>query len=492
MHQFRIRISHQNIPLMVMSYVGTLKSAIWSMILKVWPPSPASVRIPAVLLGALSVWWTYLLMARILGIRAGLVCAALLATDPVYVLYSRWDQGPSVIQHLCFIGAMLALVRFHQERRTIWLAAGFFAIGLGMWDKAIFIWVMSGLGVAGLVLFWKQIRSALSIRSLAVATAAFILGAAPLIVYNVKEHFETFRGNAVWSTEGIRAKAYMVRYVIEGNALFGFMMRDPWDGPVKEPSTAAEKVVVSIAAATKFPRHSLTGYLAMLSILLLPVVWRTPARQVVLFVLICGLVAWCQMAFTKNAGGAAHHIILLWPLPAMGMAAVLAAASQRMRLGVIPLIAIVSVACVANLLVLSTYYTNLLRNGGTPAWTDAVYSALAAIDKIDKTAVCTVDWGFIDTLRLYEQGRATICAVGDPVNDEVTKDALFQISQPGHVYLSHTEGSESFPGIAARFLQLAQDNGFQAVNRQVFADSNGRNTVQIFELRPVVHNSQKK
>jgi predicted membrane-bound mannosyltransferase len=63
-------------------------------------------------------------MARTLGTRAALGAAALIATDPIYILYSRWDHGPVVVQHLCLTGAMLALVRFHQERRVGWLAIG--------------------------------------------------------------------------------------------------------------------------------------------------------------------------------------------------------------------------------------------------------------------------------------------------------------------------------------------------------------------------------
>ena len=56
-------------PLMVMTYVGALKSYIWAAIFKLWPPSPSSVRVPAVLLGALSIWWLYHLMSRTLGTR---------------------------------------------------------------------------------------------------------------------------------------------------------------------------------------------------------------------------------------------------------------------------------------------------------------------------------------------------------------------------------------------------------------------------------------
>jgi len=386
-----------------------------------------------------------------------------------------------VIQHLCLVGAMLALVRFDQERRVGWLAAGFFALGLGLWDKAIFIWLLSGLGVAALVVFHRQIRKALSYRNLAIATAAFALGALPLIIYNARQKLITFRSNTVWSSEGIAGKAQLVRYVLEGNALFGMMTREPWELPMRAPATTAEKATISIALAAGMPRRSLMGYLAVASILLLPLVWRTPARTTALFVLICGAVAWCEMAFGKGTGGGAHHTVLLWPLPTIAIAVILATASKRLRFGSVLLTVIVAVACAANLLVLSTYYTNLLRNGGTSSWTDAMYPALDAIHNMDKEAVCTVDWGFFDTLRLFERG-APLCGVGDPVNDEDKRFDLFYISNPRYVFLTHTEGNESFPGVTARFVQFAESKGFRQVNRRVFADTNGRNTVETFQF----------
>jgi len=253
-----------------------------------------------------------------------------------------------------------------------WLAAGFFALGLGMWEKAIFEWLVSGLGIAGLVLFRRRIRSALSLRNLAIALAAFALGAAPLIVYNVHNRMSTLGGTLVWSSEDFAGKARLLRSTLEGEALFGSMMREEWDGPLKAPSTAAGRATVSIALRAGLPRRTLMGYVAMASLLLIPSIWRTPAGVAARFVLICGAVAWFQMAFVKGAGTGAHHTILLWPLPTIGIAAVLSATSRHVRFGQTLLIAIVTVACAANLLVLSTYYTNLLRNGGTPSWTDAM------------------------------------------------------------------------------------------------------------------------
>ena len=474
-----VHIFKHDYPLMEMSYVGALKARLWALIFKLWPPSPASVRSPSVLLSALSVWWMYLLMRRTLGTRPALAAAALLATDPVYILYSRWDHGPVVLQHLCFIGAMLALVRFHQEHRRLWLAAGFLALGLGLWEKTIFAWLIGGLAIAALALFRREIRGAWSFRNAALAAAALVIGAFPLILYNARQNLATIRGNAGWSSQDFSAKARLLRSTLEGGAVFGEFMRDSWEGPVRQPSTAAQKITVDIALAAGMPRRSLMGYLALASVLLLPLVWRSPSRTAALFVMICVTVAWLQMAFTKGAGYAAHHTILLWPLPAMGIAAVLAAATKKAP-AVLPLV--IAAACVSNLLVLSTYYTNLLRNGGTSSWTDAMYPALSAIHDMPKEAVCTIDWGFFDTVRLFERGRTPMCAAADPVNEEGRRAELWQIAHPGYVFLTHTEGNESFPGVTDRFLQFAASQGFRPVNRRVFADSNGRETVELFQF----------
>src|SRR5262249_24379050 len=151
----------------------------------------------------------------------------------------------------------------------------------------------------------------------------------------IRHPLMTFRGNAVWSSEGLLVKARLLRATLEGNAIFGSTIRETWDGPLREPSTAAEKTTVSIALAAGMPVHTLSGYLAIAAALLIPLVSRTPARSVALFAIICIAVAWLQMAFVKDGGYGAHHTILLWPLPAIGIAAVLAAALRKALLGVI-------------------------------------------------------------------------------------------------------------------------------------------------------------
>lgn len=486
--QYVVRIFQHDVPMMVMSYVGALKSWIWAAIFQFWPPSPESVRYPALLLSAVSVWWVYRLLLRAVGTRAALTGAALLATDPVYILNSRWDFGPVVLQHVCLTGAMLAFVRFHQESRRIWIFAGCLALGLGLWEKAVFIWLLTGLAAATLAIFPGPLRKALTLRNAAIAVSAFAIGALPLIIFNVRQQFVTFRGNAVYSADAFPMKVEILRNTFEGDVLFGSMTREPWDGPIRSPEGAGEQAMVAIAAAAGMPTRTYLPYIAFASVILLPLVWRTPARSAFFFVLICGGVAWLQMAFTKGAGGAAHHSILLWPLPAIGIAAVISEASKLVRPGRAILTVLMIFACSRNLLVLSTYYTNLLRNGGTSTWTDGMYPALRFIGSTPRTAVCTIDWGFIETLRMYERGR-NICVTSDPVDAEGRRIALYQLAQPGYLFLTHTEGQETFPGVTARFVEFAGKNGFRRINHRVFSDSNGRKTVEVFQFARAAPNS---
>src|SRR5207245_2680089 len=116
----------------------------------------------------------------------------------------------------------------------------------------------------------------------------------------------------------------------------------------------------------------------------------------------------------------------------------------------------------------------LLRNGGTSSWTEAMYPALDAIHAMPKDGVCTIDWGFIDTLRLFERGRTPLCLAGDPVDEDGQRSVLYQISHPGFIFLTHTERNESFPGTTARFVGFAEEHGYRRVNTRVFSDSNGR------------------
>lgn len=469
-------------PSMLMSYVGALKSYVYLPIFKVWPPSAASVRFPALVLGGLTIWLFYLLLKRTLDTRTALAGTALIATDTSFLLTSRWDWGPVVLQHLCLAGGVLAVVLYTRQRRLVWLFVGFLAFGLGLWDKAIFAWSLVGLGVAAVAVFPRRTFAALSWRAVAVASLGLATGAAPLILHNLKYDFVTFRQNAGFSSEILGYKARLLLSALDGSGLIGgSIVRDDFEQPIRQPDGVWKRGFVATSLAIGSPRKNWQLYLLGLSILLLPFVWRTSARSAFLFALIYSAVTWAQMAFTHNAGTGLHHPILIWPIPHLGIAAVLAAASRRIGRAGLPLLAgVVGVICCVNLAVTGTYYTNMLRNGGNTIWSDAIYPASEALPSMKPSHVCILDWGFFEQLRLLHRGRISMCVGAE--EHESPHVLKGQLEDPDIVFIKHADGQEVEPGRATNFLQRARAQGYEKTSQRIFHDYNGRPIIEVFKL----------
>ncbi|MBC7928635.1 MAG: glycosyltransferase family 39 protein, partial [Bryobacteraceae bacterium] len=243
-----ITIAGHPVPLMVMTYVGTLKAWMYRPILAIFGTSPWAVRLPGVLLSALSVFVFSLLAVSVTKSRAALLAGLMLACDPIYVLYSRWDHGPVVTLHVLLVFALLFFVKFWQDQRLRWLALGSLCLGLGLWEKAVFMWLLVGLAVSLPIAFGPRtfIRS-LRPRALFVASLFFVIGAAPLIVYNVKHSMVTFRSNTKLDTGAVAGKTELLKSTFNGDALFGSMMREPWDGPVKDPMGPLEVAIAKVS-----------------------------------------------------------------------------------------------------------------------------------------------------------------------------------------------------------------------------------------------------
>lgn len=480
-----IRIFKRDFVVMVMTYVGAVKAQLWTPVFALWGVSPVTIRLPAVALGAVSVWLFYRLTSATLSLRAALAGCALLATDPMYLLTARWDWGPVVLQHLFLISGMLGVARYAATGKLLPLGLGFFAFGLAIWDKALFSWSLFALGLAALLVFYRDLLRSLRPAPIATAAVCFALGAFPLIRYNVRNQWVTFRSNAVWSTDNVEQKAHLLRATLNSSAIGGSIMRDEWDGPPAEPQTATERLVVAASAAAGHPRRSIQTWLLGCAILTLPLIWRQPERKAVNFSLLFSVALWAQMAVLKDAGGGLHHTILLWPMPTLAIASGLSGLSRRWKRGQYVLTAAIVVACVINLLVTCAWYTNLIRQGGAPAWSEAIYTASERLEKMQPGKVCPVEWGFWDALRVLHQGRLQLCVTIDPVTEDDRRYARLQIAEAGTVYITHVPPHEIEPGRAERFVTFAASEGYRKAEVHRIPDANGRNLIEIFRLEPV-------
>ena len=191
---FSVPLFHHNIPVMELSYIGRLKTWVYWPIFLIWNPSPAVIRVPAILMGALTVLLFGALLERVHGRRAAWVGSILLATDTTFLLTTVHDWGPVVLQHLLLAAMMLLAVQWFQTSSNVALAGAAFCCGLAFWDKAVFLWVFSGLAL-GCLLFARDILKRLTFRGVIIAAIALSLGALPLIVYNLVRPAEICDGS---------------------------------------------------------------------------------------------------------------------------------------------------------------------------------------------------------------------------------------------------------------------------------------------------------
>jgi 4-amino-4-deoxy-L-arabinose transferase-like glycosyltransferase len=467
-----IKSGHLRIPIMVMSYIGTLKTLLYTVVFRLARPGVWSAREPMLVAGAASIWIFYLLLRRTAGPRAAAFGAALLATDACYLLTTVFDWGPVALQHLLLTAALYLLVRFAQERSHRALAAGFFLLGLAMWDKALAVWMISGMAVAAAVVFWRPIAALLTRRRVAIAGLWFVLGASPLLVFNAKRHWSTFQGNVKRDTGAgvLEGKARMLMNTVNGQGLFGYLTDEDWQTPRPHPVSTA------LADAVDHPRHSLMFYAALLALALAPFAgWA--AFRTVAFCSIALAVAWIQMALTANTGGSVHHTILLWPLPVWMVAVSFAGAAERLGRAAAPVLAVLAVLLVgSNLLVMNEYHVMMARNGGSVSWSDAIFPLTQRLRETHPPAVFCVDWGIQDSLRLLGRGALTTYDLTGP------PDSPAVLADPAFLFVGRPKELEVFQGNGARLAAAAAAAGYRRDRVAEISDSFGRPTFDVYRF----------
>lgn len=488
--EYSARIFGHSVPTMIMSYIGALKAWIYTPIFALWPPSPFSLRIPVLVFGALTIWLFYLLVRDTVGVRAALAGCALLSFDTIFLLTDTFDWGPVALQHLLLVAGVWLVVGFYQRGGLIDLGAGFFLLGLGLWDKALFVWMLGGLGVATLVVFRRELISRLTWRNAGIAAVCFLAGAWPLVAYNRERPMQTLSANANFSTSQLDSKLIQMRVTLEGGSLLGYLVRDEPAPRPGRPGSALERWSVALSELADAPRAGYLGFACVLALALLPWLWTTPARRPMLFSLVFILVAWAQMALTKDAGGSAHHTVLLWPFPHLLVAAAFAqAASVLRRAGPAVLAVLVGVVCASSMLVTNQYLAQAVVRGPGAVWTDAINPLAQYLQSVRAQRVYVMDWGIFDAIRLLDQGQVALLLGSEPVSKERMDDNDLRtvremLAVPETVFVGHTEGNEVFSGTSARFTAAAQAAGYRKQVLQVIGDARRRPMFEVYRWAP--------
>lgn len=146
-------------PVMIMPYIGALKSYLYYPVFKLWGVSATTIRLPAIIISACSIFLWFKICREIFSNRLlPLLFTFILATDPAFIFQSKLDWGPVAIQiflismSLCLF---LKILKNHSVK-LFWLLLG--VLLLGVYNKLNFIWFLIAFGVAGVIFYYQDIR----------------------------------------------------------------------------------------------------------------------------------------------------------------------------------------------------------------------------------------------------------------------------------------------------------------------------------------------
>ena len=289
------------VPLLVFPFIGALKAWIYTPIFGLFGVSALTIRLPVILIAAVTLLIFYLAMRRNLGPTWAAIAIWIMAVDPANLFLSRLDWGPTVLMHL-FQAAILALWFSYRDKPQLWKPALIFiCFGLGFFDKFNFIWLVSAFAI-GICLCYPDSLKNLWVslprfaRWIAVILVLIAVGATLYLVLPLLLHFHPT----------IRARAT------------GFQVK--WDGLLQTLSgvAVARLIFGNSNGMILFAPFWLivTDCSLALACLFFPMLDAEARenRKNGFFCLLIGLLIFLQIVITPQAGGP-HHYSMIFPLP---------------------------------------------------------------------------------------------------------------------------------------------------------------------------------
>jgi len=507
---YRQRWFGQEFPLMVMSYVGALKTWIF------WPlytwvaPSLWVVRLPALLLGCLNVWLLYRLGARIWDYRAGLLAAALAASDTTFLLTHLFDWGPVGIQVALSAGAALAFLQWRETSATRWLALCGYLCGLALWNKAIFVWVLAALAISVILCFprtilvWKAVPELRRHRkAYAAAIALFIVGCMPLLTYNVGQRGETVSGNATFERSVPPGKIAAAQTSLDGSVIASYMFAfDPHGDACKvSPNDGSAPGPAFPPELARYPRASLTLLAFGASALVFFLAWPVQGARIGRLIVLVLLLSYFAAIMSVGAGYGLHHYAPILPaafLAIGGAWSVLARLSEKYggsfaRPAKFVLIAVAVGLPLASALTLEGWRQRAVLCGSGQIWTDATAKLADQVLKRRELTFYALDWGMdpqVNYLASKNNRMEFLTAVSEDVSPEGPRFEEVQriFHDPRTRLVSYYGDMLVIADYRPRFKKLLEVHGYQAVEDYTVSDSHNRPIFAVLKLEPAVTN----
>jgi Dolichyl-phosphate-mannose-protein mannosyltransferase len=417
-------------PVMVLPYVGPLRSYLALIPFSIYGPNYFTARILTMLIGAFGIWGFSVLVRDQFDARTAALASWMLAIHPSYLAFTVYDHGGVAEWMLPFALLSIALARYLRSRtahRAFWLGV---AMGFGVWSRANIAWLLASALLAGLLALGK--RMATPLRQLSAMAAGGLMGAAPLIFYEIRSRGATLAYLRSTDVGGSLLDLAVRRLgLLSQTLLFAGEVRKAWSGP---PLPLWQILFVSAIVAGALAAGLFT---------------RGASRVAALtFIFLTACLLFSRLNVLE------HHLITLVPIAAALMAAAAQDTWRRSRMARYVLGAVAVTYFGAALYWNVTAAHQIRSTGGVGIWSNAIDKLGSyLLRNYPKREVKVLDWGLNNNLYVLSNGRIASMEIfwGATAERSGTGNLWIDEITPGIVYVLHAPEVAVFPAAGDGF-----------------------------------------
>jgi hypothetical protein len=470
-------------PYMLMSYLGALKTWLYAPLLAFLDATVWSIRTPVLLAAAVTIVLTGWLLRRISGWTSALIIICLLSTDIGFEVTAVFDWGPVVLQNLLLVVGLILIVHWHKNKRTILLFWAGLVFGLDVWNKALFLWNLSGMALALLVVALPDLVRLWRVKRAILFLLGFCLGAAPVIVFNIESSGTTISANAHSSLGEIDTKPAYLRRSLDGEtALIPLIaVQGPGLDRIRLPR---ESTPLSRAArAAIFPSN--WRFFSGLAVLFLGLIAAPSAeRRWILFFLVSGAIGWFESALTHNAGTSIHHEVLFW-IDWYCAIALGAACLARLRGKIAPWAvgALIVILTIRGIFTENAAYAGMISFGPNTPFTNADQALNNFLLQSGVKQAVVADWGIVNVIGLLSKDKIVLYDEEFQLNSGVFDRGRFpSCVYPSCVVITHTPDRMMFPVAGKTLDESLRNCGLTKTNVSIIDDTHGLPVFSVFSF----------
>jgi len=438
----------------------------------------------------------FIAFARRLTKNSAIAFAAglMFALDASFVAYVRNDFAV-VATMMALKGVVLwALLRWWQEGEAKYLYLGVFFTGLGITDRASFLWIPMAI-IATLILIYRknlvdEIRRRLdSTKKIFLSCVSLGIGASIFLAFNVATRGGTFTpmaGNFGETSGGTNNFAFLENFYLRLQ-----MLADVLGGGYFNHFIAGEKAYQTTAwnfsgspLSWLVPLAFVYFFIKMIAEGLYKFA-RSGApkanQKPLLFILIMTFVLLALSCFTPTLHRG-HQLLMLYPLPHLLVAMfvfdaikLFAQKVKTLNAAAVNFIVLVFILliCAASARQVFTYHAMIKETGGRGAWSDAIYQIVEEVDRHPERAVVCMDWGFnANILSLTKNPVKTIRNYYPDTRR--TPEKLSELFDGTHTFLFHASEYSLMPGPRGDFARAVALSGARVDTLRLFYQRDGR------------------